>query len=274
MATNMLLSAPAALLTLLAVVPPTAQARAESGTQVENVELNTLSGGREKLLSPKVKANVFVFFRPNQERSLDALKQMAGCEKDLAGKSVHWAAVVSSSEVPEEVQAMVKESGINMPVLLDEGDALYDRLGVRLHPMVGITDAKGVLQALEPYRQINYCEMIKTRIRILLGEATVAQLDTVTNPASSPLPGADPMKKALRDVNMARRLFEIGQFQKSVEFAQKALLIAPVAHAYTVMGQSYEKLGKCSEADKAFSEAQKLDPKEKENVAASRAGCK
>ncbi len=269
-----LLSASSALLTMLAALPPTALARADSGTLIDNVELRTLAGGREKLLSSKAKANVFVFFRPNQERSLDALKQMAVCEKELAGKSIHWAAIVSSSETAEDVQAVVKQSGIQMPVLFDDGDVLYDRLGVRLHPMVGIADGKGTLQALEPYRQIDYCETIKTRIRVLLGEATLAQLDKVINPDPSPLPGADPMKKAMRDVNMARRLFEIGQYDKSLEFAQRALVIAPVAHAYSVMGQSYAKLGKCAEATKAFSEAQKLDPKEAEAAKISLAGCK
>ena len=59
------LSIPFALLTLLRRAPAARViARAEAGTPVQNVELRTLAGGREKLLSPKVKANVFVFFRP------------------------------------------------------------------------------------------------------------------------------------------------------------------------------------------------------------------
>src|SRR5512140_1565407 len=102
------LTHPLTLLTLFAAVPPLAMARAEPGTAIENVELKTLAGGREKLLSPKVKANVFVFFRTNQERSVDALKQMATCERELAGKPIHWAAVVSGSEPTAEVQAIVK----------------------------------------------------------------------------------------------------------------------------------------------------------------------
>ncbi len=274
MATTSRLTVPFALLTIFAALPPPADARAEAGSLVDNVELKTIAGGKEKLLSPKVKANVFVFFRTNQERSLDALKQMATCEKDLAGKSIHWAAVVSSSEPPADVQAMVQQSGIRMPVLVDEGDVLYDRLGIRLHPIVGIVDAKGVLQALEPYRQIEYCDVIKTRIKVLLGEATVADVDKVTNPDKSPLPGADPMKKAMRDVNMARRLYEIGQYATSVQFAQKAIMVAPVAHAYTVMGQSYAKLGKCADATKALDQAVKLDAKETEAANAARATCK
>jgi tetratricopeptide (TPR) repeat protein len=251
-----------ALLALLTALPPLARARAEPGSVIQDVELRTIAGGKAHLLSTKAKANVFVFFRTGQDRSLDALKQMAACEKELAGKAIYWAAVVSGSEVPAEVQALVKETGIQMPVLVDDGDVLYDRLGVRLHPMVGIADGKFVLAAMEPYRQIEYCDVIKTRIRMLLGEATAADLDKVVNPEKTALPGADPMKKAQRDVNMARRLYEIGQYKDAVKFANRALEVAPVAHAFTIMGQAYAKLGKCPEATKAFEQAAKMDPKE------------
>jgi tetratricopeptide (TPR) repeat protein len=273
MATTSRLTAPFALLMLLSVLPPPAQARAESGTTIENVELRTLAGGRQKLLSPKAKANVFVFFRTAHERSLDALKQIAACEKEFAGKPVYWTAVVSGSEPLEDVKSVVAQTGLAMPVLIDDGDVLYDRLGIRLHPMVGIADGKFVLNAMEPYRQIDYCEVIKTRIKLLLGEVNQAGLDKVLNPDKSPLPGADPMKKAMRDVNMARRLFEIGQFGESVKFAQKALMVAPVAEAYTVMGKSYAKLGKCPDADQAFGKALELDPKDAD-AAAAKGTCK
>jgi tetratricopeptide (TPR) repeat protein len=273
MATTSRPSVPLALLAFLSAFPPLAQARAEPGSQIENVELRTIAGGKEKLLSAKAKANVFVFFRPNQDRSLDALKQMAACEKELAGKAVYWTAVVSGSEAEAEVKAVVAEAGIRMPVLVDEGDVLYDRLGIRLHPMVGIADGKFKLMAMEPYRQIEYCEVIKTRIRMLLGETDQAALDKVLNPEKSPLPGADPAKKAMRDVNMARRLLEIGQYGDSVKFAQKALAIAPVAEAYTVMGKAYAKLGKCPDAEQAFAKALELDPKDAD-AAAGKGSCR
>jgi len=271
---NSSLSIPFALLTLFAAFPPPAHARAEPGSPVENIELNTIAGGKAQLLSAKVKANIFVFFRTGQDRSLDALKQMALCEKQLAGKSVYWAAIVSGSEATADVQAVVQQTGIRMPVLIDVGDVLYDRLGIRLHPMVGITDGKFKLTAMEPYRQIDYCEIIQTRIKMLLGEADQAALDKVINPEKSPLPGADPMRKAMRDVNMARRLYEIGQYDEAVKFAQKALGVAPVPHAFTVMGEAYVKLGKCADANSAFEQATKLDPAESAAIAPAKAACK
>jgi tetratricopeptide (TPR) repeat protein len=247
------------LVSLVALSPEWARARAEPGTAVENVELKTLAGGKEKLLSNKVKANVFVFFRPNNERSLDALKQMATCEKEFGGKPVRWVAIVSSSEDPEQVKPMVAEAGIKMPVLIDEGDLLYNKLGVRLHPMVGIVDAKFKLMAMEQYRQIEYCDIIRGRIKIALGEMTEAELQKIENPEKAAMPGDDPMKKALRDVNMARRLYEIGQFEKAIDRAKKALLIAPVSKGYSLQAEAYAKLGKCAEANSLAEQALKLD---------------
>jgi tetratricopeptide (TPR) repeat protein len=261
-----------ALLASLAL-PPAADARAEPGTPVENVELRTLAGGKERLLSTKAKVNVFFFFRSSQDRSVDALRQMVQCEKDLAGKSIHWVAVVSSSDPAEDVAIIAKEAGLQMPILIDEDDRVYDKLMVRLHPMVGIADAKHVLVSLEPYRQIDYCAAVKARIQFALGELDQAALDKVLSPEKSLLPGADPMKKAMRDVNMARRLLDIGKYSESVKFAQRALLIAPVSQAFTVMGQAYAKQGKCGDASKAFDQALKLDPKDAD-AAAGKGRCR
>jgi tetratricopeptide (TPR) repeat protein len=247
------------LLSLIALSPEWADARAEPGTMVENVELRTLAGGKEKLLSGKVKANVFVFFRPNNERSADALKQMATCEQEFSGKPVRWVAIVSSSENPEEVKPMVAASGIKMPVLIDDGDILYDRLGVRLHPMVGIADGKFKLLAMEQYRQIEYCDLIRGRIKVALGEMTDGELAKIENPDKGIMPGADPMKKALRDVNMARRLYEIGQFQKAIDRAKKALEIAPVAKGFSLQAVALSKLSRCAEAMPLADQALKMD---------------
>ncbi len=254
---------PFALLAFSAALPPPAVARAEPGTLVPNVVMATLAGGKEKLLSPGAKANVVVFFRPNQERSLDALKQMAGCQKELAGKPVYWVAVVSSAEPTADVKAMVAESGIRMAVLLDENDALYEQLGVRMHPMVAIVDARSRIVTMEPYRQVDYCDIIKTNIKVLLGEATQAQLDRTVNPVATELPGVDPMKKAMRDVNMARKLLEIGENGEAVKFAQRALMVAPVPEAFSVLGQAYAKQGKCPDAQRAFDQALKINPGDK-----------
>ena len=256
---------------LLLALPLGARAWAEPGTPVDNVELPTLAGGRERLLSARAKANLVVFFRTGQERSVDALAQLATCEKAFAGKAVHWVGVVSSSEDPGAVRSMVERSGIAFPVLVDQGDALYDRLGIRLHPMVAVVDARARLESMEMYRQIDYCEIIKARIRFLLGELDRAGLELVLDPPRSSMPGDDIRDVARRDVNLGRRQLKIKQYDKALSSARKALEKAPSAAAFALIGDVYAAQGRCPEALKQYAQALKLDPAEGSALAGQRA---
>ena len=68
-----------------------------------------VADGKEKLLAGKVKATAVVFVRTGQDRSADALRAMAKCEQDLAGKPVRFVAVVSGSWSADEVREAVQE---------------------------------------------------------------------------------------------------------------------------------------------------------------------
>jgi tetratricopeptide (TPR) repeat protein len=231
--------------------------RVQVGDPVEDVELRTIEGKRDRLLAKGARANVFVFFRPQQDRSLDTLKDLAGCEKELAGKPVRFVGVVSDSWPAEEVKAFVREAGVRMPILVDEGDALYGKLGIRLHPVVGIVDAKRKLAAFEPFRQINYCERVKVRIRLALGEATEADVARVDQPerATTRTDGG----VARRHLIFARTLLRIEQHGKALDEVQKSLAIAPSADAWALEGEILAAQGRCPDALRAFEEALKLE---------------
>jgi len=232
--------------------------RVQIGDTVEDVQLPALGGGRERLLAKGIKANVFVFFRPEQERSLDTLKELASCEKEFAGKPVRFVGVVSDSWPADQVRDLVREAGTRMPVLVDEGDALYGALGIRLHPVIGIVDARRKLAAFEPFRQINYCERVKVRIRFLLGEVSEAEIARVDEPARSTTRTDDGV--ARRHLNFARMLHRIKQEDKALEEIQKSLAIAPSAAALALQGEILAATGKCPEALLAFEGALKIEP--------------
>jgi tetratricopeptide (TPR) repeat protein len=269
MAATSRLTVPFALLTFFTAFPPPAHARAEPGTVIANVELRTITGGKEKLLSPKAKANVFVFFRTNQDRSLDALKQMATCEREFAGKPVYWTAVVSSSEALADVKAVVAEAGIKMPVLVDEGDRLYGKLGVRLHPVVGVADDQGTLLAYVPFHQVNYCDMIRVRIRFALHEADQAAVDQVDHPPKAVFPNEVPGAVARRHVNLGERFLGTSQWAKAADQARIALEMDPgMASAQSLLGRALAGQGRCGDARRALDRALALDPSDAAAAAA------
>ncbi|BDG10299.1 hypothetical protein AMPC_34120 [Anaeromyxobacter paludicola] len=248
-----------------ATAPEVARARVDLGGTVENAELPTLDGGRAPLLAKKALANVLVFFRPDQEHSVSTLRQLVDCEKRFESKPVHWVAVVSDTYPPDEVRAVVKDAGVKMPVVRDVGDALYGKLGIRLHPVVGIVDAKQKLVAYEPFHKIDYCALVTARIQFVLGEIDAQQLQAVLAPPRATQGGDDQV--ARRHVKMGEMMLKSGNTASAEENARKALEKDPaLASAHALLGGALAGQGKCAEAAKAFDEALKLEP---QNAAAT-----
>lgn len=251
--------------------PPVARAFAhlELGEAVEDFELSTHDGQKHRLAGKGALANVLVFFRPQQEHSLDALREMADCEKDFEKRPVHWLAVVSDSWDAEEVKAFVAQSGVKMPVVVDRGDALYGRLGVKLHPTIGVFDGRRRLLAYEPFREINYCDRIRARIRIALGELKEADFAKVENPERSVTRTEEGV--ARRHVNFARGLLRIQKYEKALAELDKAMEAFPSGAAWAVRGQVLAAMGRCPDALRAFDAAQKLEPANPDALAGRKA---
>jgi tetratricopeptide (TPR) repeat protein len=244
------------------------------GEVVPSPELPALGGGRHALLSSGALANVFVFFRPQQDHSLDALKAVASCEKEFSGKPVHFVAVVSSSWSPEEVRRMVVEAGIQMPVLVDEDDALYGRLGVRLHPVIGVANERFELLAYEPFRKINYCDRMRAKIRFALHEIDRSEMERAEAPARALFPNEMKGAIANRHVRMGEGFLRMKQYDKAAAEARHVLATEPLhVTAHLLLGDALAAQGKCAEARKEYDSAQKLDPKLEQAVSGRRGAC-
>jgi tetratricopeptide (TPR) repeat protein len=231
------------------------------GDVLENPELSTLDGGKAAFLSTKHLANVFVFFRPNQDHSLETLKAMAKCEKEFATRPVHWVAVVSSSWDAEEVRAVVRESGITMPVLVDRDDQLYGRLGVRLHPAIGVANERLELLAYEPFHKINYCDRIRGKIRYALHEIDLAEVYRTEHPAKALFPNEIKGAVEHRHVRMGENYLHSKQYDRAVAEAKQILEKNPsYAPAHALLGDALAAQGNCGDAVKAWEVARKLDP--------------
>lgn len=244
-------------------------ANVDVGQRIESEVLSTLDGKQEPLHSAAALANVFVFFRPGHDRSLATLKAMAACEKEFADRPVHWVAVVSGKEPRDAVRSTVAASGIRMPVLIDEGDRLYGKLGVRLHPVVGVADDQGTLLAYVPFHQVNYCDMIRVRIRFALREADQAAVDQVDHPPRAAFPNDVPGAVARRHVHLGERFLGTSQWAKAADQARIALEMDPdMAAARSLLGRALAGQGRCPEARRALDRALEQDPSDAAAAAA------
>lgn len=245
------------LVGLVAVFQPARAAHAAIGTPVAGSEMPTLEGGKAQLMGG-VDANVLVFFRPDQERSLGALRELARCQQEFVGKSVRWVALVSGSAAPPAVASLMRDTAFTAPVLVDEGDALYGSLGLDLHPVVVIVGRDQKLAAFEPFRVLDYCPVISARIRHVLHEISDAELALVLDPPKATQGGNQQVARRYRA--FAEAQFRSQNYDKALDSVRKSLDKDPqLAPAHLLLGQILFAQGNCADAVAAFNQALALD---------------
>jgi len=239
-------------------VHPATAAHAAIGTDVANTEMPTLDGGKARLLG-NVEADVLVFFRPNQERSLGALRELAQCQKAFAGKSVRWTAIVSSSAPAESVALMMRETRFDAAVLVDRGDALYGSLGLALHPVLVIVGRDHKLAAFEAFRSVDFCSVVSARIRHVLREISDDELKRALDPPRAAEDGNGLVARRYRA--FAAALFKDKNYDKALDNVRKSLDHDPLlAPAHALMGEILLAQGNCAEAIPAYDKALAIDP--------------
>jgi tetratricopeptide (TPR) repeat protein len=269
-------SAPLTLLFLAAASPLAAPAdeHVHVGDRLSAEELPALDGGRAALLSAGARANVLVFFRPDQEHSREVLRHAAGWSRDFAGKPVRIVAIASSRRPGAEVRDAVKEAGLRVPVLVDEDDRLYAKLGLRTLPVVVVADGDFRVLAFETFRRVHLDATVRARIRLALKEIDGDTADRAANPPRATMPNEAEGAVAHRNVRLGQALLERGHYEKAEERARHVLALDPGhAPAHVLLGRALAAQRKCEEAIRAFEEALRLEPG---NAAAleGKAGCK
>lgn len=249
----------------------TAPARAEvSGATVDDVRLKTLEGGPAPLVEAASVATVVLFFRSGHDRSVDALRALGGCQGSLSKKPVRLVGVVSGGEPVADVRASLASAKAKLPVLLDDGDALYARLGVRAYPSVFVLDRARRVVATESYRQFGLCDAVRAQVQRALGEISEAQAASAVSPEPSRLPES-PADIAPRHVKLGRKLLASGAVAAAHENARTSLAIAPSAAAWVLEGDAFRAEGRCPQALEAYDAALKLDAADAGAVAGRKA---
>jgi tetratricopeptide (TPR) repeat protein len=247
------------LLTALFSGPVPAFYNVAIGATLENAALPTLDGGRRDYLGSG-EANVFVFFRPGQAHSEEVLRQLEALKGKLADRPVYWSAIVSDAYSRGSVEELVREVGLDMPVLVDGGDRLYGRLGVILHPVVGIADRQHRLQAYVPFRELNFSVIVEAHIRHVLGEIDAQRLSQILAP--KPAVNGGDRAVARRNLKLAKMLYDMKRYDAALKAARKSAgLNADLAEAHALVGAILAHGDDCAGARAPLARALALEPR-------------
>jgi tetratricopeptide (TPR) repeat protein len=128
--------------------------------------------------------------------------------------------------------------------------------------VVGIADDKGKLLEYVPFHKINYCDMVRVRVRRALHEVDQLAVDKVDHPDKALMPNAIPGAVARRHVKLGEMFLKSRQWEKAAEQARIAIEKFPEgATGHLLLGRAMAAQGRCPEAGKALDEAQRLDPR-------------
>jgi peroxiredoxin len=120
---------------------------AEIGSKVENFQLSDVSGTNRSLQSYSGKVVVLVFWSFKCPVSLAYNDRIEALQSNYAKKGVIVLGVASDpNETPAEIRANLSNLNITVPILLDTGGELAERLGATHTPSVFIIDGKSTLR--------------------------------------------------------------------------------------------------------------------------------
>jgi tetratricopeptide (TPR) repeat protein len=231
---------------------------AQIGSVIPNPELPQAGGGKHYVLSNAV-ANVFIFFKPDQEHSRSVLRQLAILEREFATNSVSWALIASDRFSAANVSAEVRAAGLGMPALVDTGDAFYGQLGVVLSPAIGITDRDHKLIAYEPFAKVNYGAVVRARIAHLLNLIPDEELDRVLHPVE-PVDDRE-AQAARRWLKLAERFLAATNYDLAADNARKSIALnTNSAAAHLLLGKILAAKGNSAGALGEVERALALEP--------------
>ncbi len=190
------------------------------GAVIDNVQLQTIAGSTIPVLASDGAATALLFFKPDQLNMIPTLNAIAGCEKELAGKPVRWVGVVPERYTAQQAKEAAAAAGIQMPVVIDKGDALHQVIGVAMHPTVAIMDKDHRLMQFQAFTKLNFCEAVMARIKRVLGELDDAGLARALDPSAEQPKGN--VSAAKRDLKLAEMLLKGGNVDKALEIARNA----------------------------------------------------
>jgi tetratricopeptide (TPR) repeat protein len=178
---------------------------------------------------------VVVFWRPQQEMSLEALRDLEALLDELGAQRLAVLAVDSARSSAQEVQSALAGENLSYPVALDPQRALYGQVGVIVSPTSFLLDADGVHRFKIASHPHQYRQVVRARLRYLLGDIDEKQMSQEIEPTVLKID--HDLASAWRMYNLGRKLQGEGKPDEAIGMFEKAVSQYPsLAEARCALG--------------------------------------
>jgi peroxiredoxin len=109
---------------------------------------------------------ILVYWRPDQDRSVLALKDIRDILKKNNDKGIQVIGIVSGNEDPQAVKKIIKDNQIDFPVVIDAERNVFSDYGIHVYPSTVIINKEGKVVYGHPGHAHDYLIIIEGYIQL------------------------------------------------------------------------------------------------------------
>ncbi len=245
---------------LLLMMSIAASSTLSAGDRAPDFTLQDTSNANFSLDSLKDKIVIIVFWRSDQERSVQALIALQAIYAEFKDQGVEVLAISSDEGGLEPINKIKQSRQLTFIMLYDKEQKAYGDYGVIAIPTTLIIDKEGKLSHYYAGYRNDFSRQIRGRVEVLLGKKTIEQLEAELHPVKKP-EVSESEKKARRYLNTGNRLLEKGMTRSAMKQYQKAAQEeSALFEPHLCLGDIYLAQKKVEEATVEFKQAIDLKP--------------
>ena len=153
------------LIVLLAQSPVCGFRNLKEGEKSPDFKLKDLDGKTHSLSQYKGKVVIVVYWRPGQDRSLNALKALKSLQETFSDQPVQVLAITKDTD-RSTIKDLRKSLELPFPLLLDSKEEVYSQFGVFVFPSTALIDRKGIYRVHYGSFREDYLKEIEGQARV------------------------------------------------------------------------------------------------------------
>ena len=248
----------AVLASLAAEEPARALRNVKVGDQVPAFSVTDLDGNTITKEAYQEKTLLLVFVRPDQEKSLAALKTAERMFKEYGDSNLAALAVLAKPQAADQFKQIAAENKFTYPLAVDPERKMYGDFGLLVAPTTLLIDKSGVLRYEAAHIPPNHEERLRIHVQEVLGKINAEQRDAMLARMTEGKPAE--MDASNRRLGLARTLMDRRRFDQAVPILVKLRAEQDSPEAAALLGTAYLALDKVDEAAKCLDPLADLKP--------------
>ena len=246
---------------LLSIVLPSHAVSMHYGAEAPQFNLSSTEGQKVSLSEYKGDIVVLIYWNAEQDYSLEALEECRDIFNAYKGRGVKFIGFISDTADVKKARKIIKDYGIDFPVLIDSGRHIFSTYGISVYPTTVIIDRDGRYSRSIPGHAVTYKTKLVGYLRYMLREIDEMELLELISLQKKVKAKSESELRAERNYNLALKFAEEGLINHAITSAESSVESKPdISRTHTLLGFLFLEIKETELALQEFIRALELEP--------------